>query len=110
MNLALLHRLTQVETHSGPDAEIILVGNMNDMEKDREVASERGKQLAEKLGIQFLETSAKHNINVERVFERLVDIILTKMSESSETVDGPEPATVELSGNPATTQIDWCYC
>ncbi|XP_068726974.1 ras-related protein Rab-3-like [Montipora capricornis] len=100
--------LTQVETHSGPDAEIVLVGNMNDMEKDREVASERGKQLAEKFGIEFLETSAKHNINVERVFERLVDIILTKMAESSETVDGPEPATVKLSDNPV--QIDWCYC
>jgi hypothetical protein len=36
---------------------------------------ERGKQLADQLGVEFFETSAKENINVKAVFERLVDII-----------------------------------
>ncbi|XP_068675740.1 ras-related protein Rab-3C-like [Montipora foliosa] len=103
--------LTQVETHSGPDAEIILVGNMNDKEKDRVVTSESGKKLAEELGVEFLETSAKDDVNVERVFERLVDIILAKMSGSSETqVDEEEPATTKLPDNPPTGKVDWCYC
>lgn len=34
------------------------------------------------VGLEFFETSAKENINVKAVFERLVDIICDKMSES----------------------------
>ena len=110
MDLSLLHRFTQTKTH-GPDAEIILVGNMNDKEKERVVTSERGKKLAEELGVEFLETSAKDDVNVERVFERLVDIILAKMSGSSETQVGEEePATTKLPDNPPTGKVDWCYC
>lgn len=34
------------------------------------------------LVLSFFETSAKDNINVKQVFERLVDLICEKMSES----------------------------
>lgn len=37
-----------------------------------------------RLGFQFFEASAKDNINVKQVFERLVDVICEKMSESME--------------------------
>ena len=75
------------------------------MEDERVISFERGKQLADSLGLEFFETSAKDNINVrvsftiyilvdnsqsefdiflilQAVFERLVDIICDKMSES----------------------------
>ena len=61
---------------------MILVGNKCDMEDERIISYERGKQLADQLGVEFFETSAKENINVKAVFERLVDIICDKMSES----------------------------
>lgn len=61
---------------------MILVGNKCDMDDERVVSFERGKQLAEQLGLEFFETSAKENINVKGVFERLVDIICDRMSES----------------------------
>jgi Ras-related protein Rab-3C len=35
------------------------------MEDERVISYERGKQLAEQLGIEFFETSAKENINVK---------------------------------------------
>lgn len=35
-------------------------------------------------GFEFFETSAKDNVNVKQTFERLVDIICDKMSESLE--------------------------
>lgn len=35
------------------------------MEDERVISFERGKQLAEQLGIEFFETSAKENINVK---------------------------------------------
>lgn len=73
---------TQIKTYSWDNAQVILVGNKCDMEDERVISFERGKQLADSLGLEFFETSAKDNINVRAVFERLVDIICDKMSES----------------------------
>jgi len=75
-------RVTQIKTYSWDNAQVILVGNKCDMEDERIISYERGKQLADQLGVEFFETSAKENINVKAVFERLVDIICDKMSES----------------------------
>ena len=44
---------------------MILVGNKCDMEDERVISYERGKQLADQLGLEFFETSAKENINVK---------------------------------------------
>lgn len=51
------------------------------MEDERVVNYERGRQLADQLGLEFFEASAKENINVKAVFEKLVDIICNKMAE-----------------------------
>uniref|UniRef100_A0A672QBV4 small monomeric GTPase n=1 Tax=Sinocyclocheilus grahami TaxID=75366 RepID=A0A672QBV4_SINGR len=66
---------------------LLLVGNKCDMEDDRVVASERGRQLSEQLGFMFFEASAKDNINVKQTFERLVDIICERMTENLESAD-----------------------
>ncbi|XP_063283883.1 ras-related protein Rab-3B [Pelobates fuscus] len=73
---------TQIKTYSWDNAQVILVGNKCDMEDERIVPSEKGMQLADQLGFEFFEASAKENIQVKQVFERLVDIICDKMSES----------------------------
>lgn len=57
--------VTQIKTYSWDNAQVILVGNKCDMEDERVISFERGKQLAEQLGVQFFETSAKENINVK---------------------------------------------
>ncbi|NXM13222.1 RAB3A protein, partial [Ploceus nigricollis] len=78
---------TQIKTYSWDNAQVLLVGNKCDMEDERVVSSEKGRQLAEHLGFEFFEASAKDNINVKQTFERLVDIICEKMSESLDTAD-----------------------
>ena len=60
----VLVRCTQIKTYSWDNAQVILVGNKCDMEDERVISYERGKQLADSLGLQFFETSAKENINV----------------------------------------------
>lgn len=77
--------VTQIKTYSWDNAQVILVGNKCDCEEERVVSQERGKQLADQLGLEFFETSAKENVNVKSVFERLVDIICDKMSETLDT-------------------------
>lgn len=92
--------VTQIKTYSWDNAQVILVGNKSDMEAERIVTYERGKQLADQLGLEFFETSAKENINVQDVFDRLVDIICDKMTDS---VDSPDQPTINLNrGNRLT--------
>ncbi|KAL7985080.1 hypothetical protein Chor_003650, partial [Crotalus horridus] len=76
---------TQIKTYSWDNAQVILVGNKCDMEDERIIPIEKGKHLADQLGFDYFEASAKENINVRQVFERLVDIICEKMSESMES-------------------------
>ncbi|KAK3732587.1 hypothetical protein QZH41_004978 [Actinostola sp. cb2023] len=59
---------TQVKTYSWANAQVILVGNKSDMDDERVVAFDRGKQLADQLGLEFFETSAKDNTNVKQNF------------------------------------------
>ena len=75
-------RVTQIQQYSWDNAQVILVGNKCDMEDERVVSTERGRQLAEQLKLHFFESSAKDNINVKVVFETLVDIICEKMSQN----------------------------
>ncbi|XP_044528313.1 ras-related protein Rab-3A [Gracilinanus agilis] len=91
---------TQIKTYSWDNAQVLLVGNKCDMEDERIVSSERGRQLAEHLGFEFFEASAKDNINVKQTFERLVDIICEKMSESLDTAD---PAVTGAKQGPQLT-------
>lgn len=75
---------TQIKMYSWDNAQVVLVGNKMDLEEERVITTERGNRLAEQLGLDFFETSAKENINVKQVFDRLVDIICDKMSDQSE--------------------------
>lgn len=65
LNFIVLYRCTQIKTYSWDNAQVILVGNKCDMEDERVISYERGKQLADQLGLEFFETSAKENINVK---------------------------------------------
>ena len=47
---------------------MILVGNKRELEGYRAVSPEQGQALAHRLGVPFLETSAKSGENVDRVF------------------------------------------
>lgn len=63
-------------------------------------------------GFEFFETSAKDNINVKQTFERLVDIICDKMSDTLEA--DPSVATgaptSRLTDNPMPPQQSDCGC
>ena len=50
------------------------------------------------VGLEFFETSAKENINVNMVFERLVDLICDKMAKSLD-------ANTTVLNNPQTKRL-----
>lgn len=50
----------------------IIIGNKNDLEKEKQVTSQEGQDLAEKLGIQWIEISVKDNYNINESISRLL--------------------------------------
>lgn len=104
---------TQIKTYSWDNAQVILVGNKCDMGDERVVSVDSGRLLAEQLGFEFFEASAKENVNVKQTFERLVDIICDKMSESLEAdpaLASGSSAGTKLTDNPPPAQQPNCGC
>ena len=60
---------------------MIIVGSKSDLESERKVTFKQGKNLAEIYNIGFIETSAKDNSNIGKVFELLTNDILEKMNK-----------------------------
>ena len=63
--------LTDINKYSLGNVSKILVGNKCDLTDKREVEYNRGKSFADELGIHFIETSAKNNINVHELFSTI---------------------------------------
>lgn len=60
---------------------MVLVGSKIDLEKDRQVSEKLGREMADKFNLPFVETSAKDNENIEKVFEDLAKNIAKTMKE-----------------------------
>ena len=70
-----------VEQHATEGVHKILIGNKCDWEEKRVVTTQRGEELARELGIPFIETSAKSNINVEKAFYQLAQYTIDPHNE-----------------------------
>ncbi|KAG9034129.1 GTP-binding protein [Tulasnella sp. JGI-2019a] len=70
----------EIDRHASADAVRVLVGNKCDSSERRAITREEGVQQAQKLGMHFVETSAKTNEGVEDVFLFLAKTIVSKGS------------------------------
>ncbi|GHJ89239.1 hypothetical protein NliqN6_5641 [Naganishia liquefaciens] len=82
-----------IEQHASEGVNKILIGNKCDWDEKRAVTLEQGRQLADELGLRFVETSAKDNEGVEEAFFTLARDIKTRLIDSQ-----PEAAA---AANPA---------
>jgi Ras-related protein Rab-8A len=59
---------SNIEQHASEGVNKILIGNKSDWTDKRLITEEAGRELADELGIRFMETSAKVNEGVEEAF------------------------------------------
>ena len=86
---------SNVEQHATEGVNKILIGNKCDWEEKRVISTERGQQLADELGIPFLEVSAKANINVEKAFFNLAGDIKKRIIDTARSdPSGPQGVNV----------------
>lgn len=58
-----------------PDVPLILIGNKTDLNNQREVPAEEAKAYADLHSMSFLEMSAKDDVNVQELFNSIIDIV-----------------------------------
>ena len=75
----------------------LLIGNKADLAGQRTVRMEEAKNLSDRLGIDYVETSAKNNTNVKIAFETLTRSILNSVAVTPQATTGGKATRVSAS-------------
>ena len=79
--------LIDIEKNAAKNVCKILVGTNCDLEDERKVTYQEGKEFATKNEMKFIEVSAKNNINVKEAFDILLEDIWNNISNKKEKKD-----------------------
>ncbi|XP_021349357.1 GTP-binding protein YPTC1-like [Mizuhopecten yessoensis] len=101
--------IKEVDRYGSCDHNMILVGNKSDLSGKRVVTYEKGKEFAEKLGISFMETSAKSSTNVETLFMTMAAEIKSTIAEDKLDTTGGVTVIVRNS-SPVNKKSSWKCC
>ena len=82
--------INEVKNNGSKDIVCMLIGNKKDLEEERQVRYEEGKELADKNKMLFIETSAKTAENVQECFYLSAEKILEQISKTG--IDPTLPA------------------
>lgn len=91
---------TECKKNCNSNINFILVGTKSDLIKKREVSHEEGELLAKELEIQFVETSARLDVQVTQAFHNLSSIIMNKIVQSKLLSNGTHNAQPLHSNKP----------
>lgn len=89
----------QIQQHADVHVNKILIGNKCDMTDDKVISTEEGQALADEYGVQFFETSAKNNVNVESGFIAIAREVKNRLMEEGASTSNTQASTAASSGN-----------
>ena len=73
--------LIEIEKNASKNVYKILIGNKSDLESERKVTYEQGKEFAAQYGMKFIETSAKESKNVQEAFVTMTKEIISQSND-----------------------------
>ena len=94
---AIENWMNEVEKHASDNISRILVGNKSDMENNRQVSTDEGKELAEHYNVKFLETSAKDCKNVDEAFTMMTKEIKSRVQITQPKRGANDPGSQRIS-------------
>ena len=75
----------------------ILSGNKCDLEHQRKVSKDEGKELASKYGINYIETSAKETTNIDELFVSTTETFINRQASGSNKTKTVEKQGIDLN-------------
>ena len=82
--------MNDLRKSSDKKVSIILLGNKNDLEDERQVKSEEGEMFAKNNDMAFMETSALNGTNIDIAFKTLVEEVYNKCHKEFESLTNVE--------------------
>ena len=90
--------LIEIEKNANKNVFKLLIGNKNDLESERKVTTEEGKEFADSNGMKFIETSAKTADKVYEAFELLTkEIIKNNLNKDKVMTNKGTERKIELN-------------
>jgi len=90
-----------MDRYASENVNKLLVGNKSDLTSKRAVTFDQGKEFADSLGIEFLETSAKNATNVEKAFMTMAAQIKSRMK--AQPMNNAAPKGTKLTAGSAVS-------
>ena len=100
--------LIEIEKNASKNVYKILVGNKCDMESERKVTVEQGKDFAAQYGMKFFETSAKESTNVSDSFIAMTREIIKIASSKKTGMSTPSKNVVVAPSGQTLNQKKGC--
>mmetsp|Transcript_97292 Transcript_97292/g.280049 ORF Transcript_97292/g.280049 Transcript_97292/m.280049 type:complete len:203 (-) Transcript_97292:1-609(-) len=100
--------IREIDRNAGETCQKLLIGNKADLSSKRVVSTKEGKEFADSLGIEFLETSAKTSQNVEQAFLSMANKIKAKMLSQPPAPLPPLPTPISLKGQQVKSGRNCC--
>jgi Ras-related protein Rab-8A len=99
-----------IEQHASEGVNKILIGNKSDWTDKRAVTEDQGRELANELGIKFMETSAKINEGVEEAFFTLARDIKVRLIDTQvdTSTGGAAPDSVKVNQPNSSASTSCC--
>eukprot|EP00746_Dinoflagellata_sp_MGD_P154223 gnl/MRDRNA2_/MRDRNA2_84703_c0_seq1.p1 gnl/MRDRNA2_/MRDRNA2_84703_c0~~gnl/MRDRNA2_/MRDRNA2_84703_c0_seq1.p1 ORF type:complete len:207 (-),score=53.20 gnl/MRDRNA2_/MRDRNA2_84703_c0_seq1:249-869(-) len=92
------HWMSEIDKYAADGVNKLLVGNKCDLASKKVVAYDEAKELADSLGVRFMETSAKNAHNVEQAFNVMASEIKERVASQPAAARPGGAGTTKLGG------------
>ena len=104
--------INSIYKHADPNIAKVLVGNKADLEDKRVVTKNQAQQLAAEHDMQYFETSAMQNININEVMQYIMGKVFDNLHGADDEPESGKPSISlgsKKGANPPA-RTDECYC